>query len=154
MKRDFLQKFPDLSNWIENLVISCRLKKHIVTLCHRIRWLDNIDSPDSSKRAAHERAAVNSVCQGSAADIAKLAMIKVEQSLMKQFGSNPPCSVVLQVHDELLFEVERSSIRETILLIKEAMETAYELSVPLPVNFQYGNSWGEMEPYDPSINSS
>ena len=153
MKRDFLHRFPDLSNWIENLVTSCRSKKHIATLCNRIRWLDNIDSPDSSKRAAHERAAVNSVCQGSAADIAKLAMIKVKKALGEKFGSNPPCSVVLQVHDELLFEVEESSLRDVALLIKDSMETAYDLSVPIPVSFHMGKSWGEMEPYDPVLQS-
>lgn len=150
MKRDFLNKFPDLSNWIENLVHGCREKKHIVTLCNRIRWLSNIDSADSSKRAGHERAAVNSVCQGSAADIAKLAMIKVDQLLREKFGCSPPCSAILQVHDELLFEVERTSLEEIALLIKEAMENAYKLSVPLPVCFQHGRSWGEMKPYVPT----
>lgn len=149
MKRDFLLRFPDLSEWIERVVLGCREKHHIVTLCNHIRWLDDINSADSSKRAAHERAAVNSVCQGSAADIAKLAMIKVENSLQKRFNGKPPCYAVLQVHDELLFEVEKCFLKEVTLVIKDAMEHAYPLSVPLPVGFQQGRSWGEMMPFDP-----
>jgi DNA polymerase theta len=147
MKEDFLNSFPDLANWIKNLIVGCKRDGHVTTLFGRFRWLTGINAEDGKERARCERAAVNSVCQGSAADITKLAMCNIERALHSKYGRDPPCTSVLQIHDELLFEVERDSIQDVVAIVKKAMESAVTMSVPLPVQFQYGKSWGELVPY-------
>lgn len=143
LKQEFLESFPDLGVWIERIVHDCRETGRIVTLLGRYRWMENINSQDPSKRAADERAAVNSVCQGSAADIAKMAMVKIEENLHAKYNGNPPCASVLQIHDELLFEVDQDSLHDVVDTIKVSMEGACKLLVPLPVKFRIGRSWGE-----------
>lgn len=143
LKQEFLESFPDLGAWIEQIVHDCRETGRIVTLLGRYRWMENINSQDPSKRAADERAAVNSVCQGSAADIAKMAMVKIEENLNAKYNGNPPCASVLQIHDELLFEVDQDALHDVVDTIKVSMEGACKLLVPLPVKFKMGRSWGE-----------
>ena len=143
LKQEFLESFPDLGAWIERIVLDCRETGRIVTLLGRYRWMPNINSQDPAKRAADERAAVNSVCQGSAADIAKMAMVNIEENLNAKYNGNPPCASVLQIHDELLFEVDQGSLQDVVTVIRTSMEGAFELLVPLPVKFRVGRSWGE-----------
>ena len=128
----------------------CTEKKFIVTLNDRIRWMDNIRNEiDSGAMAADQRAAVNSICQGSAADVMKFAMIGIERRLKREFGNNPPCATLLQIHDELLFEVDKDRLPEATRVIKEEMEGAWiGLAVPLKVAFKVGESWGECKKYD------
>ena len=149
-RRDFLNRFPAMSQWIEREVRVCTEKKFIVTLNDRIRWMDNIRNEiDSGAMAADQRAAVNSICQGSAADVMKFAMIGIERRLKREFGNNPPCATLLQIHDELLFEVDKDRLPEATRVIKEEMEGAWiGLAVPLKVAFKVGESWGECKEYD------
>jgi DNA polymerase I-like protein with 3'-5' exonuclease and polymerase domains len=146
-RREFLDKFPSVSQWIEKEVRVCTEKKYITTLNGRIRWLDNIQNEiDSGALAEDQRAAVNSICQGSAADMMKFAMIGIERRIKREFGVNPPCAALLQIHDELLFEVEKERLPEAVRVIKEEMEGAWVgLAVPLKVSFKVGPSWGEIE---------
>ena len=146
-RRDFLNRFPAMSQWIDKEVRVCTEKKCITTLNNRIRWMDNIRNEiDSGAMAEDQRAAVNSICQGSAADMMKFAMIGIERRLKVEFGNNPPCATLLQIHDELLFEVDKERLPEAIRVIKEEMEGAWAgLAVPLKVSFKVGPSWGEIE---------
>jgi len=148
-RRDFLNRFPAMSQWIDREVRVCTENKFVTTLNGRIRWMDNIRNEiDSGAMAEDQRAAVNSICQGSAADMMKFAMIGIERRLKREFGSNPPCAALLQIHDELLFEVDTERLPEAVRVIKEEMEGAWSgLAVPLKVSFKVGESWGECKEY-------
>ena len=102
----------------------------------------NINSRNKVEKSAAERIAVNSPVQGSAADIVKMAMLKIAKAL-KDSKSN--ARLLLQVHDELIFECpdNKEEIEKTISLIKENMENAFTLSVPLRVSIEYGKNWGK-----------
>ena len=139
-RRDFLDRFPSMAMWIDREVKSCTENRHVQTLNGRIRWMDDIrNEEDSGALAADQRAAVNSVCQGSAADMMKFAMIGIDRRLKRDFGDKPPCACLLQIHDELLFEVDPGRMREAVVAIQEEMENAWPgLAVPLKVTFKAG----------------
>ena len=121
----------------------------------RKRYLPNINSANSYTSAACERQAVNSTVQGSAADLVKKAMIDIHQKLIKAF---PKCKnpirengcieegahFILQLHDELYYEVLATDLKEVAKIVKEGMENAMKLSVHFPVSVKIGPSWGEM----------
>ena len=107
----------------------------------------DIVSPDSSRRASASRIAVHTVCQGSAADVAKAAMIAVEAGLREK-GLHYHAAFVLHIHDELVLEVDPDCLEDVAALVQERMETAApSLSVPLSVKMAVGPSWGELKPY-------
>ena len=102
----------------------------------------NINSRNKLEKSAAERIAVNTPVQGSAADIVKKAMLSVSEALAKK---KSPARLLLQVHDELIFECpdDQTTIDATIALIKDKMENAVKLNVPLRVSIEYGKNWGE-----------
>ena len=102
----------------------------------------NINSRNKLEKAAAERIAVNTPVQGSAADIVKKAMLAVSEALA---ATASPARLLLQVHDELIFECpdDQATIDATIALIKDKMENAVKLNVPLRVSIEYGKNWGE-----------
>ena len=108
----------------------------------RTRPIFGINSVNKVEKAAAERIAVNSPVQGSAADIVKKAMTDIAAALDK---AKSPARLLLQVHDELIFECpdDKAIIEKTVALIKDKMEHAVELSVPLRVSIEYGKNWGE-----------
>jgi len=97
-------------------------------------------------RAAAERMAVNHPLQGTAADIMKMAMIKIYEKL-RVTSYELPVTMLLQVHDELVFEVPKDAVAEAIRMIRDTMEHVEKLCVPLHVVVKTGRSWGELEPY-------
>ena len=101
--------------------------------------MPEINSRDPRLRAASERMAVNMPVQGTAADIVKLAMVSISQSLDLSISR-----LLLQVHDELVFEIKDDIIEETVPKIKELMEGVVKLEVPLVVNIKVGQNWGEI----------
>ncbi len=112
------------------------------TISGRRREIKGIASANAKVREAAIRIAKNSPIQGSAADIVKQAMLDVDEALKK----NPTSAqLLLQVHDELIFECndDKNAISDTIALVKDKMENAYHLSVPLRVSIEYGKNWGE-----------
>ena len=102
----------------------------------------NINSRNKLEKSAAERIAVNTPVQGSAADIVKTAMLNVSEELAR---TGSPARLLLQVHDELIFECpdDKKTIDATIALIKDKMENAVKLNVPLRVSIEYGKNWGE-----------
>ena len=102
----------------------------------------NINSKNKVEKSAAERVAVNTPVQGTAADIVKKAMVGVTYALKE---ADNPAKLLLQVHDELIFECpdDKKSIESAIAIIKDKMENAVQLSVPLRVSIEYGKSWGE-----------
>jgi len=117
----------------------------VETLSRRRRPLPGLRSRNGKERARAERQAVNTLCQGSAADIAKLAMIAVDRRLAELGAPGPPAGrLLLHIHDELLFEVEAGALPRVAAAVRGAMESAVALAVPLPVKLQVGCSWGEL----------
>ena len=125
---------------MENVVSQSREKGYVETILKRRRYLPDINSGNAIVRGYAERNAVNAPIQGSAADIIKLAMIKVQNDLTKE---NLKSKMILQVHDELVFDVlieERNVVEK---LVKKNMENAVDLIVPLDVEYKVAENWLE-----------
>ena len=121
-------------------VVKAQEMGYVETILHRKRHLKDINSANFVVKAHAERNAVNAPIQGSAADVIKLAMIKIDEQLTEQ---NLKTKMLLQVHDELVFEAPEEELGTVTALIKKEMETAYETTVPLLVEVGLGNNWLE-----------
>ena len=139
---DYFATFSAIQNYKSNLIAEAEKKGYVETLFGHRRPIPSINSRNKMEKSAAERMAVNTPVQGSAADIVKKAMIDVDEALSK---TECGAKLLLQVHDELIFECPDSPdlIEETIALIKDKMENAVKLSVPLKVSVEYGKNWGE-----------
>ncbi len=143
---DFIDKFfvgrARLHEYLEELKVLAASQGYAETMFGRRRYLPEITSGVPMLRAEAERQAVNTPIQGTSADIIKIAMINLFRILEKHFGEN--AAMILQVHDELVFEVKDSATDEAAGIIRENMETAVKLSVPVAVEIEIGKNWGEM----------
>jgi DNA polymerase-1 len=137
---EYFSAFPAILSWKEELLQRARIEKSVTTLLGRRRPLPEIQSSNGRIRSFAERAAINSPIQGSAADMIKVAMLRVQEVL----ASTPSdCHLLLQVHDELLFELPPEQIPELSPLLKQAMEEVYPLDLPLLVQCGEGHNWLE-----------
>ncbi len=132
--------YPKLRNYIQDQVDFARDNGYVQTVLGRRRYLKDINSRNAVVRGAAERNAVNAPIQGSAADIIKIAMINIHRRLNE---GNYKTKMLLQVHDELVFDVYKPELEGLKNLIKTEMENAYELSVPLDVDLDIGDNWLE-----------
>lgn len=160
---NFKSTFPGVASWLHEAVAFCRSKGYVETLKGRKRFLSKIKFGSSTEKSKAQRQAVNSICQGSAADIIKIAMIKIyseiftgvdnldlSSSVTAKFDMlRDRCRILLQVHDELVLEVDPSVVREAALLLQTSMENAVSLLVPLNVKLKVGRTWGSLEPFAP-----
>ena len=136
----YFHEFPDLKAYQTGLVEQARANGYVETILGRKRWLPDITSANAVVRGFAERNAVNAPIQGSAADIIKVAMVRIHDAL-KQGGY--AARMILQVHDELVFDVPKAEVEAVSALVKEHMEQAVELAVPLEVEVQTGADWLE-----------
>ncbi|MGI9552685.1 MAG: DNA polymerase I [Aurantibacter sp.] len=136
----YYKTYPKLRNYMSELVDFARENGYVQTVLGRRRYLKDINSRNAVVRGAAERNAVNAPIQGSAADIIKIAMIHIHKKLSE---SKYKTKMLLQVHDELVFDVPKSELSEMKKLIKSEMENAYKLAVPLDVELGEGNDWLE-----------
>ncbi len=132
--------YPKLRNYIQDQVDFARDNGYVETVLGRRRYLKDINSRNAVVRGAAERNAVNAPIQGSAADIIKIAMINIHKKLS---DGDYKTKMLLQVHDELVFDVYKPELEEMKKLIKSEMENAYKLSVPLDVDLDIGDNWLE-----------
>lgn len=132
--------YPKLRSYISEQIDFARENGYVQTVLGRRRYLNDINSRNAVVRGAAERNAVNAPIQGSAADIIKIAMIKIYEKL--QTG-NFKTKMLLQVHDELVFDVYKPELETIKTLVKTEMENAYKLEVPLDVDLGVGNDWLE-----------
>ncbi|GAB1307900.1 DNA polymerase I [Urechidicola sp. KH5] len=130
--------YPTLKAYISKQVDFARDHGYVETLLGRRRYLKNINSQNSIVRSADERNAVNAPIQGSAADIIKIAMINIQNRLE---GEQFKTKMLLQVHDELVFDVPKDELDTIKPIIKHEMENAYKLSIPLDVDMDTGDNW-------------
>ena len=136
----YFEKYPKLKQYINNQISFARNNGYVETVLGRRRYLKDINSQNSVVRGAAERNAINAPVQGSAADIIKIAMINIQKKLSK---GNYKSKMLLQIHDELVFDVFKPELNEMIELTKNEMEKAFEINVPLTVDLNYGLNWLE-----------
>ncbi len=133
----YFAHYHGVKNFMENIKEEAREKGYVTTLCKRRRALPDINAKNKNLRDFAERIALNTPIQGTAADIIKLAMIEVERVIAEQ---SLKAQLLLQIHDELVFELPESELEITSNLVRQAMENALALDVPLVVNLEVGNS--------------
>ena len=136
----YFEKYPKLKQYINNQISFARNNGYVETVLGRRRYLKDINSQNSVVRGLAERNAVNAPVQGSAADIIKIAMINIQSKLSE---GNYKSKMLLQIHDELVFDVFKPELNEMIELTKNEMEKAFEINVPLTVDLNYGLNWLE-----------
>ena len=136
----YFEKYPKLKQYINNQISFARNNGYVETVLGRRRYLKDINSQNSVVRGAAERNAINAPVQGSAADIIKIAMINIQKKLSK---GNYKSKMLLQIHDELVFDVFKPELNEMIELTKNEMEKAFKINVPLTVDLNYGLNWLE-----------
>ncbi|MEP1490508.1 MAG: DNA polymerase I [Algibacter sp.] len=136
----YYETYPKLRAYMSDQVDFARDNGYVKTVLDRRRYLKDINSANAIVRGAAERNAVNAPIQGSAADIIKIAMINIYNKLE---AGNYKTKMLLQVHDELVFDVHKSEIEPIKTLVKTEMESAYKLEVPLDVEFDMGDNWLE-----------
>jgi DNA polymerase-1 len=130
-----------VDRFIKQTIRQGEQRGYVETIKGRRRTLARINSRNRTEKMAAERVAVNSPIQGSAADIVKQAMIEVTRGLVEKRMAT---RLLLQVHDELIFEVPDGELEQARELVKEKMERAVELSVPLRVSLEVGPTWGDI----------
>ena len=136
----YLEEFQGVKDFMESVVKEAREKDYVETLFHRRRYLPDIHSSNFNLRSFAERTAMNSPIQGSAADILKMAMIELDREMReRKFKAN----LLLQVHDELIFEVPQDELESLQSLVEEVMENAVSLKVPLRADSNVGDNWFE-----------
>jgi DNA polymerase-1 len=138
---EYFRKVPGVQAYIEKSLEEARQKGYVTTLLQRRRYLPDIQSPTAAIRQASERMAINTPLQGTAADIIKVAMIRIQSRIEELRLST---KMIMQVHDELVFEVPEEETQKALPMIQKEMEEVMELSVPLRVSIQSGKNWAEV----------
>ena len=136
----YFKAYPELKNYISNQINFARENGYVETILGRRRYLKDINSRNPIVRGGAERNAVNAPVQGSAADIIKIAMVKISDKIkLNNFKSK----MLVQVHDELIFEIYKPELQKMKELIKKEMESVFTLNVPLTVDIGIGENWHE-----------
>ncbi len=125
---------------MDGVLLEARKCGYVTTLLGRRRYVPDLQSKNAQLAAAAERMAVNTPIQGTAADLIKMAMVEIDKRLAKE---KAPARMLLQVHDELLFEVQEQKLHKVKTLVRECMESVMELRVPLQVDLGVGANWAE-----------
>ncbi len=138
----YFSKYPKVKEYLDNIIISAKEKGYVETLFQRRRAIPEINASNFNVRSFGERIAMNTPIQGTAADIIKIAMIKVDNVLK---NNKMRSKLVLTVHDELLVEAHKEELEEVKKILKYEMENAAKLSVPIDVDLDTGTTWYDMQ---------
>jgi DNA polymerase-1 len=134
----YFKQFPSIEAYMKSSIEQARSLGYSETILGRRRYLPEISSDNRQIREAAERTALNTPIQGSAADIIKIAMVRIHEALPKKF---PDATMLLQVHDELVFEAPKEKADDLKTWVVSIMENAYKLDVPLKVDAGVGENW-------------
>ena len=140
--RRYFEEYPEIKVYMDQIVEDCKNTGYVSTVLNRKRYIPTINDKNFMVREQARRFAMNSPIQGSGADILKLAMMKVNQ-LMKD--KHLKSEMILQVHDELIFDVYKDELDEMMKLIKSAMVEAFQMDVPLKVDGAYASNWYDLK---------
>lgn len=141
----YFEKYHGVKTFIDKTIKEAKENGYVTTLLGRKRPLPDINSPNYSLRSFAERTAINTPVQGTAADMIKVAMINIKHKFQMTSAAADKCQMILQVHDELVFELPESEVKTAQTIIEEEMEKALKLSVPVKVDLMVGKSWGETD---------
>jgi len=142
--KHYFEVCPGVKEWSEKAVAAAREKGYTETFAGRRRPVPELNSSVRKTKAFGERIALNAPIQGACADIIKKAMVNIDAGLDKSAAR-----MLLQVHDELIFEVRKEKLADTARAVKREMENAYRFDVPITAELKYGNNWKDMESYNP-----
>lgn len=167
---EYFEQFPKVKNWMFRVLEEGKKTGYVETISGRKRYIPELTSSNRFLQSFGERAAINHPIQGTSADMIKKAMVEIDQELVRgslvvsskknamndepmseallRITNNQTCQLILQVHDELLFECDPKHLAEAAELIKQKMENALILSVPIKVDLKSGPNWGEMTPLE------
>ena len=137
----FFNNYPGIKEYIDKTIIFCQQNGYVESMKGRRRYLPEINSSNRIARQAAERAAINMPIQGSAADAIKISMINIQEQMNLQKLTS---TMILQVHDELVFESKVDELNSLKIIIEENMINAIELDVPLKIEMKTGHNWGNM----------
>lgn len=144
--RDFINKYfetyPEVKTYMDEVVETCKKQGYVSTLLNRKRYIPTINDKNFMVRQQAQRYAMNTPIQGTGADILKLAMIEVDKALKEKHLKS---QMILQVHDELIFDVFKDELEEVMSLVKEKMENCIKMDVPLIVEGNYAKNWCELK---------
>jgi DNA polymerase-1 len=140
----YFEAYPAVAEWRERTVMEARSRGYAETLTGRRRYIPDLRSPDRNRRMAAERMAMNMPIQGSAADIIKIAMNHIDAELLARRRKGALAHMLLQVHDELIFELPSAEL-DDVREIAHRLMPSLELSVPLDLDEKWGANWGDME---------
>jgi len=144
--KEYFKEFPGVKAWLDKTRLEAAQTGSVETLLGRKRYFPNLKAGTNfAMRQREEREAINAPIQGTAADIIKIAMVRLPDALHK---AGLKAQMLLQVHDELIFEVPDTEVEKTMKVVKDVMEHALELSVPLVTEARLGSNWGELEKVD------
>jgi DNA polymerase I len=141
----YFARFPSVRNYIDSTLEEARELGYVTTILGRRRYMPALTSSNYMLRSAAEREATNAPLQGSAADLMKLAMVKADRAIRKE---ELDATMLLQIHDELIFEVRRDQLPALANLVRREMEEALTLTVPLEVTIKSGANWYDVEMLD------
>ena len=136
----YLNNYEKVKRYMEDIVIIGKELGYVETIMNRRRYVPELKAKNFNVRSFGERVAMNTPIQGSAADIIKVAMVKVFNELRRK---NLKARLILQVHDELIIEAHKEEVDQVKELVKDIMENCIELDVPLKVDIKVGDSWYE-----------
>ena len=137
---NYLETYPGIKDYRNNLLLNAHKNGYVKTMFGRKRIIEELKSSNYMIKSSGERMALNTPIQGTSADILKLAMIEIHNELKRR---NLKTKMIIQVHDELLFDTPKEEYEEVVQLIRDKMENACKLSVPLKVEIESGASWYE-----------
>ena len=136
----YFESYPAIKNYMEQTKIFAREKGYVETIKGRRRYLKDINSSNAIVRGFAERNAINAPIQGSSADMIKVAMINVQKRMLEK---NMQSKMILQVHDELVFDAHLDEVEELKILVEKEMREAISLNVPIVVDMNTGKNWLE-----------
>ncbi|GAA3724402.1 DNA polymerase I [Salinicoccus jeotgali] len=139
---NYLNSFPQVKAFMKSIIQDAKRDGYVKTMLNRRRYIPDIHSKNFNARSFAERTAMNSPIQGTAADIIKLAMVEYDRS---EEAKKYDAKLLLQIHDELIFDVPKDEVEDFISIIRRIMENAIELSVPLNVDYGYGSDWYQVK---------
>ena len=147
--KDFIKKyfenFKDVKKYIDGTLAFARKEGYVETLFGRRRYIPELMSGNYQLKSAGERMAINMPVQGTAADLMKMAMIKIRNKIQETRYKSDEVRMILQVHDELVFEIKKGLEDEVVKIVKYEMEHVAQLRVPIDVHVSVGKRWGEMK---------
>jgi DNA polymerase-1 len=135
----YFSRYAGIKTYMDSVLVEARAKGYVTTLLGRRRYFPDLQSKNAQLVATAERMAINTPIQGTAADLIKMAMVAIDKRLTQE---RIPARMLLQVHDELLFEVQESKVEQIKRLVQELMEGVAPLRVPLKVDLGTGTNWG------------